>query len=90
MDIKQIRTIKLIADAMLVIFIYSVFVDIVKNGFGYMIVIFLLVFCSGLLRQQLPNKYRVGNTFFSEKYKWYEVCLEIIVMVCLGYVFSII
>ncbi|MEO1770164.1 hypothetical protein [Candidatus Enterococcus ferrettii] len=85
MTIKEIRKIKLVADWLLVAYIYFVF-STATRGSGYFAVNLSLLIGSVLLRDLLPKEYRFGGTFLKKGNRWMEFIIEAVLILSIAFV----
>lgn len=85
MTIKEIRKIKLVADWLLVAYIYFVF-STATRGSGYFVVNLSLLIGSAFLRDLLPKDYRFGGTFLKKENRWMEFIIEVVLVLSVAFV----
>jgi len=86
MTLKKIKLLKIERILLASCYLYLLSLRNEINSTSYIIVTGIILFCALIIGSIIPENKRVGNTFLTEKYRWVEQCLEIIIMLFLSWI----
>lgn len=89
MTIKDIRKLKLVADWLLIAYIYFVF-STATRGIGFLAVNLSLLIGSAFLRELLPKENRFGGTFLKKENRWMEFIIEVALILSIAFLLVVV